>query len=312
MNANGSTENPDSNKPAAPLSSPEDAKPRLLLITGLSGSGKSTAANALEDLGFYCVDNLPLPLLRTFLADPCAQIGSHRRIAAVADVRAPGFAEATTELLSEIDRRRFDFLLVFLDASDDALIRRYSETRRSHPLGRGDRPVIDGIRRERALLSELRGAADLILDTSAWSVHDVRSQIYKTFADELEANSSMVVSLFSFGFKHGTPSGADLLFDVRFLPNPYFLPDLREQSGRDAGVQNFLDAQPDFHQLIDRLSDLLLFLMPRYRQENRSYLSIAIGCTGGRHRSVAVSERLSTALSARGWLVRLNHRDVDR
>jgi RNase adapter protein RapZ len=310
LNENGSTARPDPSPD--PAAAPQDAKPRLLLITGLSGSGKSTAANALEDLGYYCVDNLPLPLLRTFLADPCAQIGGHRRIAAVADVRAPGFAEATPELLLEIDRRRFEFFLVFLDASDDDLVRRYSETRRTHPLGRGDRPVIDGIRRERELLSELRGAADLILDTSAWSVHDVRNQIYKTFSGELEANPSMVVSLFSFGFKHGTPSGADLLFDVRFLPNPYFRPELRAQSGRDAGVQDFLAAQPDFHELVERLRDLLLFLMPRYRQENRSYLSIAIGCTGGRHRSVAVSERLAAALSEHGWPVRLNHRDVDR
>ncbi len=314
MNENDSCENPeaDASPDSDPARVPEDAKPRLLLITGLSGSGKSTAANALEDLGFYCVDNLPLPLLRTFLADPCAQIGGHRRIAAVADVRAPGFAEATPELLSEIDRRRFDFYLVFLDASDEALVRRYSETRRSHPLGLGERPVIDGIRRERQLLSELRGAADLILDTSAFSVHDVRDQIYKIFADDLESSRSMVVSLFSFGFKHGTPSGADLLFDVRFLPNPYFQPELREQSGRDAGVQEFFEAEPDFHQMVERLSDLLLFLMPRYRRENRSYLSIAIGCTGGRHRSVAVSERLTSLLSEEGWPVRLNHRDINR
>jgi UPF0042 nucleotide-binding protein len=316
LNENGSTETPDpptdAPDPAAAAAEPaaEHAKPRLLLITGLSGSGKSTAANALEDLGYYCVDNLPLPLLRTFLADPCAQIGGHRRIAAVADVRAPGFAEATPELLLEIDRRRFEFFLVFLDASDEDLVRRYSETRRTHPLGRGDRPVIDGIRRERELLSELRGAADLILDTSDWSVHDVRSQIYKTFSGDLEANSSMVVSVFSFGFKHGTPSGADLLFDVRFLPNPYFQPELREQSGRDAGIQEFLEAKPDFQELIDRLRDLLLFLLPRYRQENRSYLSIAIGCTGGRHRSVMMAEALEKTLRpVKDVRLRVAHRD---
>lgn len=291
----------------------EDARPRLLLITGLSGSGKSTVAKALEDIGFYCVDNLPLPLLRTFLRDPAAQVGGQRRIAAVADVRASGFAEAMPDLLSEIDRRHYEFFLVFLDASEDALLRRYSETRRSHPLGgAGDRPVIEGIRRERALLCELRGNADLLLDTSDWSVHDIRRQIYRAFADPTEAETAMVVSMVSFGFKHGTPSGIDLLLDVRFLPNPYFIPDLREQSGRDAGVQDFLDTRAEFQELIDRLTDLLLFVLPLYRQENRSYLSIAIGCTGGRHRSVAVSERLTETLARHGWKIRLNHRDLDR
>ena len=283
----------------------------MLLITGLSGSGKSTAANALEDIGFYCVDNLPLPLLRTFLADPAAQVGGRRRIAVVADVRAPGFAEATPDLLSEIDRERFDFVLVFLDSSDDALLRRYSETRRSHPLGEGSRPVIDGIRRERKLLSELRGAADLVFDTSDWSVHDVRRQIQRQFADDAEREASLVVSLVSFGFKHGAPAGSDLLFDVRFLPNPYFLPALREQTGRDPAVVEFLEDQPDFGQLLERLEELLLFLLPRFRRENRSYLSIAVGCTGGHHRSVAVCESLRRRLAAAGWQVRLDHRDLD-
>lgn len=287
------------------------AKPRLLLVTGLSGSGKSTAAKAFEDIGFYCVDNLPLPLLRTFLLDPTAQVGGRRRIAAVADVRATGFSEAMPELLSEIDRQRFDFFLVFLDASDEALLRRFSETRRSHPLGAGNRPVIEGIRRERELLSELRGAADRVFDTSDWSVHDVRRQIYREFAEDGVAET-MVVSLVSFGFKYGTPAGSDLVFDVRFLPNPYFLPALREQSGRDPAVLDFLSEQPDFQQLVERLQDLLLFLLPRYRHENRSYLSIAVGCTGGRHRSVAVCERLSQQLDDSGWSVRLDHRDIDR
>ncbi len=285
-------------------------RPRLLVISGLSGSGKSTAANALEDIGYYCVDNLPLPLLRTFLADPLAQVGDRRLIAVVTDVRAPGSAETLPELLETIDRRRFELTVVFLEATEESLLRRYSETRRSHPIGVGERPVIDGIRREKVLLAALRGLADLILDTSEWSVHDVRREIYREFAEGREA--SLTVSLVSFGFKHGIPAGSDLVFDVRFLPNPYFIPDLRELSGRDRPVQEFLDAQPDFGELADRLEEFLAFLLPRYQRENRSYVTLAVGCTGGKHRSVALCEDLASRLAPRDWGVRLRHRDVDR
>ena len=285
-------------------------KARLLIITGLSGSGKSTASNALEDIGYYCVDNLPLPLLRTFLADPLTHVGDQRLIAVVTDVRAPGSAEVLPKLLDRIDRREFEISVVFLEAAEDVLLRRYSETRRSHPMGTGDRPVIDGIRQEKKLLAALRGRADLILDTSEFSVHDVRREIYREFAEGQDGTPT--VSLVSFGFKHGIPSGSDLVFDVRFLPNPYFIPDLRELSGQDAAVQEFLDAQGDFQELRDRLEDLLLFLLPRYQLENRSYLTLAVGCTGGRHRSVALCERLGPRLKHLGWKVRLRHRDVER
>lgn len=287
-------------------------RPRLLLITGLSGSGKSTAAKSLEDIGFYCVDNLPLPLLRSFLRDPMALVGSYRRIAVVTDVRAPGFADAMPQLLSEIDRRRFDFTLLFLDAADEALVRRFSETRRSHPLAGGDRPLIDGIRREREVLAEIRGAADLVFDSSEWSVHDFRREIYREFSDEEEGAAPMVVSLVSFGFKHGIPMGSDLIFDVRFLANPHFRPDLREQTGRDAPVQEFLEALDEYHEFLAKLEDFLGFLLPRYRRENRSYLSVAVGCTGGRHRSVAVCEQLARRLRGNDWRIHLSHRDIDR
>lgn len=286
-------------------------KARLLVISGLSGSGKSTAANALEDIGYYCVDNLPLPLLETFLADPLAQVGDHRtRLAVVTDVRAPGSAEVLPRLLEKVDRQRFELTVVFLEATEGALLRRYSETRRSHPIGGGERPVIDGIRREKELLAALRGRADLIFDTSDWSVHDVRREIYREFADGAEG--SLTVSLVSFGFKHGIPAGSDLVFDVRFLPNPYFIPNLREQSGQDRPVQEFLEEQEDFRELRRRLEDLLGFLLPRYQRENRSYLSLAIGCTGGRHRSVAICESLAKSLGRAEWRVRLRHRDLDR
>ncbi len=286
------------------------ASPRLLVISGLSGSGKSTAANALEDIGYYCVDNLPLPLLRAFLTDPLAHVGDRHLIAVVTDVRTPGSADVLPELLAEIDRQRFELTVIFLEASEDALLRRYSETRRSHPLGLGKRPVIDGIRREKELLAPLRGLADLILDSSDWSVHDVRREIHREFAEGREA--ALTVSLVSFGFKHGIPAGSDLVFDVRFLPNPYFIPGLRQLSGRDREVKDFMDAQQDFHELTERLEGLLAFLLPRYQRENRSYVTLAVGCTGGRHRSVALCERLSTRLTNEDWSVRLRHRDVER
>ncbi len=287
-------------------------RPRLVLVTGLSGSGKSTAAKALEDIGYYCVDNLPWPLLKRFLADPIAQVGQRRPIALVTDVRAAGFAESVPQLLNDVDRKNFRFVVLFLEASEESLVRRFSETRRSHPLGDGDRPLIEGIRREKKLLSELRGQAGLVFDSTGWSVHDARREIYREFTDSPEDAPEMVVSLVSFGCKHGTPSASDLLFDVRFLANPYFHPRLRQLSGKDAPVREFLEGQEEFVELCQRLLDLLLFLLPRFRRDNRSYVSIAIGCTGGRHRSVATAEHLSRKLTEAGWTVRLKHRDCDR
>lgn len=297
----------DSSSPPTPPS-----RTRLVLVTGLSGSGKSVAANAFEDLGFYCVDNLPMGLLRLVLADPQAHLGDCCEIAVVADLRSPGFAEAVPEILEEIDRERFDFVLVFLEATEAALLRRYSETRRSHPLGEGDRPVPEGIRREKELLAPLRARADLIFDTSDWTVHDMRRAVTREFGPEGGSGAPLVVSLMSFGFKHGAPAGVDLMLDVRFLANPHFHPGLREQTGKDAEVREFLEAEEDYRELVDRLEDLLLFLLPRYVRENRRYLTVGIGCTGGRHRSVAVVETLGRRLETAGWPARSSHRDLAR
>lgn len=288
-----------------------DSRCRLVLITGLSGSGKSTVAKCFEDLGYYVVDNLPLPLLEPLLADPTGLVEGHDKIAVVTDVRAPGFADKSPALVARIDRRAVEVTLLFLEASDESLVRRFSETRRPHPLAAGA-PLIEGIRRERALMAELRGAADMVLETSEWSIHETRAQIYREFAGEPGEEPSMIVSLSSFGFKHGTPYGADLLFDVRFLPNPHFVPGLREKTGQDPEVAAFLAAQPDYDEVLTRLNDLLSYLLPRYRRENRSYLAIAIGCTGGRHRSVAVAEALAGRLGQAGWQVRVAHRDSGR
>ncbi len=286
-------------------------KVRLALLTGLSGSGKSTVAKCFEDLGYYTVDNLPLPLLRLFLADPASFTQGKDRIAIVTDIRAPGFAVEFPQLLAEIDLTRTAPTLLFLESSDEALVRRFSETRRPHPLA-GERPVIEGIRQERELLAELRARADLVIDTSEWSIHEVRRTIYQRFTEVAEELPAMVVSLVSFGFKYGIPYGTDLLFDVRFLTNPHFVPGLREATGLDEPVKAFLEALPDYAELADRLVELLLFLLPRYRQENRSYLTVAIGCTGGRHRSVATAERLGDRLESAGWCVRRSHRDIER
>lgn len=284
---------------------------RLVLITGLSGSGKSVVAKCFEDLGYYTVDNLPLPLLRRFLYDPLEHVRGVDRIAVVTDVRAPGFAEELPRLLDEMDRDDVEVTLLFLESSDEVLVRRFSETRRPHPLAT-DRPVSEGIRRERELLAPLRERADMVFDSSQWSVHEIRNQVYREFATHPGEEPGMVLSLVSFGFKHGIPQGTDLLFDVRYLSNPHFVPGLREQTGQDPEVLEYLRQQPDFEEIVDRLTDLLVHLLPRYRRENRSYLSVAVGCTGGRHRSVAVCERLKSTLEERGWPARLIHRDLAR
>ncbi|MEM7050694.1 MAG: RNase adapter RapZ [Acidobacteriota bacterium] len=288
-----------------------DNRAKLVLITGLSGSGKSSVAKAFEDMGYYTVDNLPLPLLRQFIARPLELVQGYRHIAVVADVRAPGFAEEFPALVQDLDRREIEVTLLFLEASDEILVRRFSETRRPHPLA-PDRSVIAGIERERELMAELRGLADRVFDSTEWSVHDARRQVGSDFSPSDESDVAMLVSLESFGFKHGIPYGTDLLFDVRFLPNPYFVPGLRERTGLEAPVKEFLDAQEDFHQVGERLTDLLLFLLPRYRHERRSYLTVAVGCTGGRHRSVAVAEELARRLDAAGWETRVSHRDLER
>ncbi len=288
----------------------EEAAGRLVLLTGLSGSGKSNAAKCFEDLGYYVVDNLPLSLMEDFFEEPQRHASGRRRIAVVTDVRSPGFAEDFPSLLDRLDPH-FETALIFFGASDEVLLRRFSETRRPHPLAKG-RPLIDGIREERRLLAELRARADLVIDTSETSVHELRQRIYREFGGGVEHEPALVISLVSFGYKHGIPRAADLLFDLRFLPNPHFVPELRPQTGRDKPVRKFLDDSEEYGEMADRITDFLLHVLPKYQRENRSYLSIGIGCTGGHHRSVAMAERLSRRLAAEGWAVQLNHRDIER
>ena len=282
----------------------------LVVITGLSGAGKSAAAKCFEDVGYYCLDNLPLPLLERFLDEREEMAPGREHIAVVADVRAPGFAEEFPRILDSREEEN-KATVIFFEASDEILIRRFSETRRPHPLAK-DRPVLEGIQRERDLLAQLRARADLVVDTGEWSVHDLRRQIFRDFAPEQRVHEGLVVSVTSFGFKHGVPTGTDVLFDVRFLPNPYFVPGLREVTGLDAVVKEFLEDQEEFGELAEKLGNLLLYLLPKHQRESRSYLSLAIGCTGGRHRSVAMAEELAEMLGTKGWSVQVKHRDIDR
>lgn len=288
-----------------------EAATKLILITGLSGSGKSSVAKCFEDLDYYTVDNLPLPLLRQLLADPQSHVGPQSRIAVVTDVRAPGFAEELPRLVEEIDLERVDLTLLFLEASTEALLRRFSETRRPHPLSNGKR-VIDAINEERALLTDVRGLADMVFDTSEWSIHEIRAEVYRRFGTDEEGAAGLSLSVVSFGFKHGIPYGSDTVFDVRFLPNPHFVPGLREKTGRDLEVVEYLEQQSEYRDFVGRLDELLVYLLPQYRRENRSHFAIAIGCTGGRHRSVAIAEELTRRLDEAGWSSHLSHRDIDK
>lgn len=277
-----------------------------VLITGLSGSGKSGAVKAFEDLGFYCVDNLPLPLLEDLLADPREVLGdASMPLAVVTDSRTPDFVAGLPALL---DRLPVAPKVVFLEASDEVLVRRFSETRRRHPLAI-DQPLIDSIHQERDLLAELRGRADLVFDTSEWTIHDLRRQIQREFKLGDTDEQTMMVSVMSFGFKHGLPYGADSVFDVRFLPNPHFQPELRPKTGREPEIVEFLEAHDDYRDWLARLFEFVEYLLPRYRREARSHLTLAVGCTGGRHRSVAVAEALAARLREDGWRVHLQHRD---
>lgn len=264
---------------------------RILVVTGLSGSGKSTAIRALEDAGWSCIDNLPalLVLKVAELSD------SKARLAFGIDAREGGYLKDVPQALDEVRRAGHRVEVLFLDASDEALTRRYSETRRRHPLAAGG-TVEQGIAKERALLGPLREHAEHVIDTSGMTVHDLRRQVMSRFSSG--PAGQLTVTMMSFGFKYGVPSNADLVFDVRFLPNPYFVPELKALTGKDARVARYVLEQPDAAEFIDRVLELLLFLLPRYQREGKAYLTVAVGCTGGKHRSVAIAQALAERLDA--------------
>jgi len=282
---------------------------RVVILTGVSGSGKSTALRALEDAGFYCVDNLPIIIVEKLLELSGHTAGEVSRIALGVDAREGRFLAEAPRVIRELREKGADLEVLFLDSSDEALIRRYSETRRRHPLA-GEGTVADGIAAERRALSDLKALADEVIDTTTLNVHELKRLVARRLVGG--ENPRLGVTLVSFGFRFGIPTHADLVMDVRFLPNPYFIPELKPFPGTDARVSEFVLSQPDAQAFLDRIQELLGFLLPRYRNEGKSYLTIAIGCTGGKHRSVALAAALAQRLSSGGQPVRLWHRDLEK
>jgi UPF0042 nucleotide-binding protein len=283
---------------------------RFVVLTGLSGSGKSQAIRALEDLGYFCVDNLPVMLL-PMLAELTLRAGSEiARAAVVVDVREGKLLREFPAIYKKMKGiRGLNPVLIFLESAEPTLVRRFSETRRPHPLA-PDRSALEGIREERKAMRVIRDLADHIVDTSEMTVHELR-HAFTGVASGRAPGSQLVVTVLSFGFKHGIPVDSDLLFDVRFLPNPHFVPELRPHTGRDAKVVKFLDRSKATHEFLDHTLNLLKFLVPQYVSEGKTYLTVGIGCTGGRHRSVAIAEALKKGLSGiPGVRVRVKHRDV--
>ncbi len=276
----------------------------------MSGSGKHTVFKALEDLGYFCVDNLPPALIPRLLQMTTVSGGKLRHLAVVVDARLGDSMAGLEKLHRQLRDVPFRSTLVFVDASDEVLGRRFSETRRVHPLAH-DRTLLEGIRAERAKLAAVRALADLVVDTSSFSVHDLKHFVQDYF-HEPDEQEGLRISLVSFGFKHGLPFNADLVFDVRFLPNPHFVPELKPLTGNDAPVVEFMNRQPDTAGIVEKIEDLLTYLLPRYTEEGKTYLTVAIGCTGGRHRSVMVANLLGERLRSRGTEPNVVHRDEHR
>ena len=263
---------------------------------------------AFEDLGYYCVDNLPIDLIPKF-AELCHLPNSHiERAAVVADIREGEALSQLPAMFQSLDRKNTKISLVFMEASDHALVRRFGETRRPHPLGR-DLAVREGIRLERMLLKPMRKLADVVIDSTRMNVHELRDFVQLRFGG-LKARGTVFISVISFGFRFGVPPDAELVFDVRFLPNPNYIPRLKNKTGRENAVQRFMDSYPQTKEFMDRLMDFILYLLPHYMREGKSYLTIAVGCTGGRHRSVALAERLGDSLGKEGYKTKIVHRDI--
>ncbi len=280
----------------------------LVIITGMSGSGKHTAFNAFEDLGYFCVDNLPTSLISRLIQMSDASGGELQELAIVIDVRLGEPLEGFEKLFGEIRKSHAHAKIIFVDASTEVLARRYGETRRLHPLAQ-ETTLLEGIRAERRRLASVRTLADLVIDTSDFSVHDLRDFIYQNF-QRTDQEEVLNVSLVSFGFKNGIPHNSELVFDVRFLPNPYFVSALKEKTGNDPSVAQYMLKQPETGEILGRIHDMLEYLLPKYTREGKKYLTISIGCTGGRHRSVLVANELQKRLKKKGRKVNLIHRDL--
>jgi UPF0042 nucleotide-binding protein len=283
---------------------------QLIIITGLSGSGMSSAMNVFEDLGYFCVDNLPIQLIPSFVHLCERKETSISHAALVVDIREGEFLENFPQVLTQIRTREdVETTVLFFEASNTSLQRRFSETRRPHPLGEGS--VLEAIATERARLAPIRTMADMVIDTSDHTVHSLRDLLKTRFA-ATRVEDQMQLTVLSFGYKYGVPLDADLLFDVRFLPNPHFVPELKALTGNDQPVIDFLRESGEVSETVERFSDLLSYLLPLYRREGKSYVTVGIGCTGGKHRSVAVANALATRLNGDGYGARVTHRDVKK
>jgi RNase adapter protein RapZ len=283
--------------------------PGFTIITGLSGAGRSEATRCLEDLGYFVVDNLPPALLST-MAELAMRPGGPARVAVVVDARGGVFFGELSRALEELKQAHIAYRILFLDASDDVLVNRYEATRHRHPLAPADR-VVEGIRKERLMMESLRGDADIIIDTSGLTPNDLHDRLLLAFSDA-PPEQGLQVSIVSFGYKYGAPRDADLVLDVRFLPNPYWIDELRPLPGTDERVRHHVTSQPLYRGFVERVGSLLDFLVPAYVDEGKSYLTVAIGCTGGRHRSVVVAEELGRFFRERGLPASVEHRDLDR
>src|SRR5881392_18050 len=297
----------DTKRKIARKDAPHDGRPagELVIITGMSGSGKASVLKAFEDLGYYCVDNLPVGLIPRF-AELVGQSAEIDRTALVVDVREGRQLEELPAIVKSV-RRLIPTRMVFLEAADSVLLRRYSETRRPHPLGTNS-TVKASLTAERRRLRHIRAIADLVIDTSKFNVHELRAHINELFQKK-EKGRNILVSCVSFGFKHGVPDDADLIFDVRFLPNPHFVPEFRPLTGRHPKVAKYIRSFPQTAEFIQRISDLLVYLLPHYIHEGKSYLTISFGCTGGQHRSVMIAEDVAKRLKKSGYRVKVAHRD---
>lgn len=282
----------------------------LVIITGLSGSGKHTVSKAFEDLAHFCVDNLPTSLIPRLIQMTTASGGKIEKLAIVVDVRLEESITGFKKLFHNLKQSRFQSTIIFVDASDEVLARRYSETRRVHPLA-GNRTLVQAVRAERRRLAEIRALADLVIDTSEFSVHDLRNFVYENF-QRADGEDHLQISVVSFGYKYGIPFNSDLIFDVRFLPNPNFVPDLKTKTGKDPAVIEFMMSHVDTPKILSKIQDMLEYLLPHYSREGKAYLTISIGCTGGRHRSVMVASDLKQRLENKRYRVNLIHRDLDR
>jgi UPF0042 nucleotide-binding protein len=282
---------------------------RLVVLSGPSGSGKSTAIKALEDIGYFCVDNLPVSLLPEFM-EITAHSAEVTKVAAVVDVREREFLKGFVPVFNSLKETGYKAELLYLEATDDSLVRRFSETRRRHPLAGSESPL-EGIIRERGLLEEVKSHADKLVDTTNFNVHQLRETIKEYYSGPV-THEKMTLNLVSFGFRYGIPTDADMVMDIRFLPNPYFVDSLKWLDGTDEGVREFVLSSPETKVFLERFRDFVSYLLPLYWKEGKSYLTIAIGCTGGKHRSVVVTERLIEELDSSIVSIRRKHRDIKK